>query len=106
LLYDFDSFRSVEVVKFVRVTHDEIDRAAFGTWRPSLKKDLHLTEIHTCQTRGITLGESRPETEFCRVELDGGPNVADREDRVVLLAFNGRGLCGSPSFVHDSGVMQ
>jgi len=46
----------------------------------------------TGHARRIALQEGRGETELGRVELDGGANVAHRQARVVLLAFDGRDL--------------
>src|SRR2546429_5666593 len=46
----------------------------------------------TGHARRIALHEGRGETELGRVELDGGANVAHRQARVVLLAFDGRDL--------------
>src|SRR5947207_10102490 len=46
----------------------------------------------TGHARRIALHEGRGETELGRVELDGGANVAHRQARVVLLAFDGGDL--------------
>src|SRR5439155_226046 len=57
----------------------------------SLHKSVARMAV-TGHARRIALHEGRGETELGRVELDGGANVARRQARVVLIAFDGGDL--------------
>jgi hypothetical protein len=91
----------VKPVELVGIADHKVNGTPLGAWRPMLKKDLDVSEIHTCEGRRIAFGKRQPKAEFLGIELDRFADVGNCQRRVALLTINGELLAWTrPRVLH------
>jgi hypothetical protein len=85
---DLHTGRPMKLMQSVRVADDEVYGAAPRARCSLLEEHLNVSEVYTSEVWRIAFRECQPETELRYVEIDGGADIRNRQDRVALLALD------------------